>query len=244
MKEDLSMELTRPTQEETSQFERQRPSSISYRPGFIQTSQTLSMRLSLGLLGVFLSTLGVKNRGVSRFVLSSLGIALLIKAATRKTLTDLLSVFLSPTIRLQRSIDVFAATEDVYDFLKDFSRFPKFMSFIESVDINQHGGLHWTAQAPAHLKVEWDSQITSLVPNQLISWKSIPGSLITNEGQIRIRPLSPDLTRIEVELTFAPAAGVFGYAIVSFLGYDPKSKIDQDLQYLKSILENSIKKSA
>lgn len=233
------MEAIQPSSEERLQIEKHEPNSMNYLPGFIQSNWTRSMQLSMGTVGALIAFLGFKNRGITRVVLTSIGLSFFLKAITRKTLTDLVSLFLSPAIRLQRSIDVTVATEDAYDYLKDFTQFPQFMSFIDSVDINQQGGLHWIARAPAHLKVEWDSQITALIPNQLISWKSTPGSIITNEGQIRIRPLSSNLTRLEVELTFAPAAGVFGYAVVSFLGYDPKSKIDRDLQSLKSILEKT-----
>jgi uncharacterized membrane protein len=45
-------------------------------------------------------------------------------------------------------------------------------------------------------------------------------------------------TRIEVHMTYRPPGGVLGHALAHILGWDPKSRIDDDIVRMKSLLED------
>ena len=48
-----------------------------------------------------------------------------------------------------------------------------------------------------------------------------------------------DGTRLDIELSYAPPMGALGYAVAHFLGFDPRSKIDEDLLVMKSLIEHN-----
>jgi uncharacterized membrane protein len=127
--------------------------------------------------------------------------------------------------------------DQVYGFWKDFSNFPKFMSYIRDVHVNEIGGLEWIAEGPRGVPVKWDAVVGAMTENQLISWKSSHNSLIANEGRISFSEDSGG-TRLGIELTYAPPAGALGYAVVRLLGFDPRQKIDQDLEVMRRLIES------
>jgi uncharacterized membrane protein len=77
---------------------------------------------------------------------------------------------------------------------------------------------------------------------KIISWKSEPGSLVTNEGTVRFISISPEVTRIDVDLRYVPPMGMLGHVVAKLFGADPKSQLDTHLARLKSYLETPIRR--
>jgi uncharacterized membrane protein len=124
----------------------------------------------------------------------------------------------------------------VYDFWKDFSNYPKFMSYIQDVHVNEKGGLEWTAVGPRRVAVKWDAVVGAMTENQLITWRSSPTSLIANEGRISMTEQAAG-TRLNIELTYALPAGALAHLMVRALGFDPRQRIDQDLEVMRKLIE-------
>ena len=194
-------------------------------------------RMSVFIVGVFGLALSTQTRGLFRKSLGLFGLASLIRSITNLHVTDLIGWIANPSIRLKRAIRVNAPIDDVYDFLSQFMNYPRFMSYVQNVEVNDHGGLRWTMQGPAGLTFHWNTSLGKMILNQAISWKSSLNSLIRNSGDIRLTELTDESTEVHITLTFAPPVGALGYAVVHILGFDPKEKIDEDLQVLKAILE-------
>lgn len=145
-------------------------------------------------------------------------------------------------VRLNRSIYVKAPIDLAFDFVSRFGEYPKFMSYVQDVQVNEDGGVHWTVGAPGRIPLEWDASITSLIPHQEVSWATRPGSMIRHEGRIGLYALSAARTRMDVELTFAPPVGVVGMAVAHILGFDPRSRFDADLATLRTSVEDDFKR--
>ena len=218
----------------------QQENQFVYVPEMFVTKWSLPARSAVFTFGLFGLILSTRTKGIFRTGLGILGIGSLIRAITNLHATDLIGWVANPCIRLRRTIRVRAPIDDVYDFLSHFNNYSKFMSYVNKVEVNEQGGLRWTLRGPAGILFHVDSTLGRMMHNQAISWKSSVNSLLRNSGDIQLRDLAEEGTEIRIELMYAPPVGALGYAVVHFLGFDPKEKIDEDMQVLKAHLEKDV----
>jgi uncharacterized membrane protein len=145
---------------------------------------------------------------------------------------------------VQRGVRVRAATtvmeprEKVYRFWHDFANFPRFMYHLESVEVQGDGRSHWVAKAIAGRNVEWDAEVTDDRPNELIAWRSLPGSTVPNTGAVRFVDTPGGRgTEIHVEVVYDPPAGPLAVAVAKMFGEEPQQQVRDDLRRLKQVLE-------
>ena len=137
-----------------------------------------------------------------------------------------------------RSITVRQAPEEVYAFWRRFENLPRFMAHLESVHTIDDRHSHWRAKAPAGMSVEWDAEIVIDRPNELIAWRSLPGSTVPNSGQVRfVRAPGDRGTEVHVELIYSPPAGKLGVVVAKLLGEEPGQQVAADLRRFKQVLE-------
>jgi uncharacterized membrane protein len=141
-------------------------------------------------------------------------------------------------IHVQKSITVNRPQEDVYRFWHDFANLPRFMGHLESVQVMGAGRSHWKAKGPVGTTVEWDAEVVTDRPNEMISWRSIEGSQIMNSGTVRFTPAPGDRgTEIRVELRYKAPGGSLGSLLAKLLGEEPAVQIGDDLRAFKQIME-------
>ena len=75
------------------------------------------------------------------------------------------------------------------------------------------------------------------MPDKRIEWWSLPESIIENHGVIHLEAQKDGRTRVQIEMTYNPPAGLLGHAVATLLGLDPKSALDQDMIQLQSLFE-------
>ena len=139
---------------------------------------------------------------------------------------------------MRRSVTVGKSPDEVYRFWRDFSNLPRFMSHLESVVITGDQRSRWRATAPAGTTVEWDAEIVEDRPNELIAWRSLPGSEVDNAGSVEFRAAPGDRgTEIRVQLRYDPPGGKLGAAVAKLFGESPDQQIAGDLRRLKQVLE-------
>jgi uncharacterized membrane protein len=137
-----------------------------------------------------------------------------------------------------RAITVNRPPEEVYRFWRDLTNLPRFMHHVQSVQPVGENRLHWTTRGPAGITVEWESEITEDIPNQLIAWRSLPGSMIEASGRVMFQAAPGNRgTEIRVELRYQPPAGALGATIAQIFGKEPKQLLQDSLRTLKQILE-------
>jgi len=138
--------------------------------------------------------------------------------------------------RVDASIVVKKSVAEVYRFWRDFENLPRFMTHLIDVDTTTDGRSRWRAKGPLRLKVEWNAEIIEEKPNQLIAWKSLPGSDVDTAGSVHFQQLSEG-TEVRVELKYDPPVGRLGTAVAKLFGEDPRRQLADDLQRFREVME-------
>lgn len=137
---------------------------------------------------------------------------------------------------VEHSIVVRRPINTVYDFWRDFERFPQFMDHLIDVDTTTDGQSHWIARGPLGVKVEWDAKIINEVPNHLIAWQSLPGADVDTAGSVHFRPVAGG-TEVRINLKYDPPGGKIGTAVAELFGENPHRQVREDLFRFKELLE-------
>lgn len=128
--------------------------------------------------------------------------------------------------------------QDVYAFWRALERLPEFMAHVEDVTAIDDTHSHWQVKAPFDRTVEWDAEIVDDVPGELLSWRSVEGAEISNEGIVRFLPAPRDQgTEVHVTLTYDVPGGKLAEALARWAGEDPHQQLDDDLRRFKQVME-------
>ena len=140
-------------------------------------------------------------------------------------------------IKVKHSITVGRPIHEVYGFWRNFENLPRFMSHLQSVQVEGRRS-HWIAVGPANMRVEWDAETVEDRPEDLISWRSLPGGQVDTAGYVRFRPAPGDRgTEVMVEMRYDPPGGVVGASIAKLFGESGQEVVNRDLQSFKNVLE-------
>src|SRR5262249_28916073 len=171
-------------------------------------------------------------------ILGTAGLGLLARATTNQELRRLLGVGGGRRgVEIHKTITIAAPVERVFAFWADYANFPQFMSHLREVPDLGRGRSHWVADGPAGVAVPWKAVLPRFVPNQVLAWRSEPGSTIASAGVIRFEPAPGGGTRVDLRFCYNPPAGALGHLAARLFGADPNSALDEDLVRLKSLLE-------
>ncbi len=140
-------------------------------------------------------------------------------------------------VRVDESIVLDRSRGEVYRFWRNLENLPRFMDHLEAVTVLDDRRSHWTAKGPAGSRVEWDAEIHREVPNELLAWRSLPGSAVDNAGSVHFMPTDTGDTEVRVVLRYDPPAGKLGAAVARLFGEDPSRQIADDLRRLKQVVE-------
>jgi|SRR6478735_7186036 len=141
-------------------------------------------------------------------------------------------------IHVKRSVTIRCEPAVVYEFWRNLSNLPRFMSHLESVR-EQDGKSSWRAKGPAGMTIAWDAEIVLDRQDECIGWRSLEGSTsVPNRGVVRFnRAPGGRGTEVQVELKYEPPAGALGAAFAKLFGEEPSQQINGDLRRLKQVLE-------
>jgi len=176
------------------------------------------------------------KRGVVGGLLGAAGGALALRGAFNEPLPTLVSP--RTEVMVQKTVIVHAPIHKVFDLWSKFENFPRFMRHVRDIDMEVGGRKsRWTVDGPAHTTVNFEAETIELEPDRVIAWRTLPGQQIEHEGRARFEEVDDQTTRVTVRMTYRPPGGVLGHAIAHILGWDPKSRIDDDLIRMKGLLE-------
>jgi uncharacterized membrane protein len=140
-------------------------------------------------------------------------------------------------IKVKKSVTVGRPITEVYGFWSNFENLPRFMTHLQSVEVDGRRS-HWTAVGPANMRVEWDAETVEDRPEELISWRSLPGGQVDTAGYVRFRPAPGNRgTEVLVEMRYDPPGGVVGASIAKLFGESGQEVVTRDLQAFKNVLE-------
>jgi len=205
------------------------------RPELLQRSWSPATRVIAGAAGAGLLGWGAVQRSA---VGAGAGLVLLLRSMTNLPARRLVGVGAGHrAIDLRKDIHVNAPPEEVFAFFRRFENFPRFMSHVRKVEPHGEGRWRWTVDGPANVPVSWEAEITRMIPDKVIAWESVEGSVIRNAGTVHFEP-DRGGTRIGIRLSYNPPAGAIGHSFAKLLGANPKKQLDDDLIKFKSLMEN------
>jgi uncharacterized membrane protein len=203
----------------------------------LQENWSPAARALVGAAGSALVFYALRSRNLPGLLAGSAGSAMLVRSAANTPMRRLLGVSAGRrAIDIQKTINVDAPVETVFETLTHYENFPLFMSNVREVKIREDGSSHWMVAGPAGQSVEWDAVTTQLVPNEVVAWKTAPGSAVEHAGFIRFERVNGG-TRLDVKMSYNPPGGALGHMVAKLFGADPKAELDQDLLRMKTFLE-------
>lgn len=210
-------------------------------PELLQKNWSPAARFAVGTAAGALLLYGARQTGIAGATAAIFGGGMLARALTNMELKRLLGIGASRRgIDVHKIINVSAPVEEVFSFWTNYENFPRFMANVREVQDIGNDRSRWIVAGPAGAPVEWTAEITNYVPNESIGWKTVPGSPIAHGGIVRFEPNPDGSTRVEVKLSYHPAAGAVGHAVAALFGADPESEIDADLMRMKSMIETGV----
>lgn len=227
-------------------------SVLRRRPG-VNVGRT--ERIASGVAGAALIVAGLRGRRM-RGVLFPLGGGLVWRAVTGRcpvnralgwnsarqpeTTSPVASVERGAGIKVETSVLIHRSREELYRFWRNFENLPRFMDHLESVTVVDEARSHWVVRGPLGARVEWDAEIHNDIRNELIAWRTLPGSDVNHAGSVHFEPEFPGPgTRVRVVLRYEPPAGKSGALIAAMFGEAPSQQIENDLRRFKQVLEVS-----
>ncbi len=139
----------------------------------------------------------------------------------------------------ERTIDIAASPDVVFDVWSRYENFPHFMSQVTEVrDLGQNRS-HWIVQGPAGQDVEWDSVLTVSERPHRLAWRSEPNASVDHEGAVLLESAGEG-TRATVRLFWRPPAGTSGKALAVLSATDPERVLEDDLDRMKEFIERGL----
>jgi uncharacterized membrane protein len=208
------------------------------RPQLLREKWAPGTRLLAGAGGAIALALPTGNRSVS-LPRRMMGALLFLRAVTNLPARRIFGLMRGRrAIRLEKTITIHAPVERVFEFWSHPENFARVMEHVQEIQPTGENRFRWTVLGPAGTSISWTSQITRSVPNQLLVWRSAPGSTIRSAGIVRFQSTEDSGTRIHLLMSYHPPAGALGHAVAALFGVGPKSVVDEDLVRVKSLFEH------
>jgi uncharacterized membrane protein len=139
---------------------------------------------------------------------------------------------------VERVVTINRTSRELYEFWRNLTNLPKFMSHLASVEMIDGERSRWVADGPAGSRIAWEAIITDDRPNELIAWQSLPDSDLQSSGRVEFtRTGDPSATEVRVTLRYLPPAGRMGAAVAKLLGSDPATLIAEEMRHFQQIME-------
>ena len=110
-------------------------------------------------------------------------------------------------IDIEKAININAPVDCVFRMWTNCQNFPCFMSNVCEVNDLGDGRSHWMVAGPAGSRIEWDADITSYTPNDVLGWRTEPNAIVQHAGIIRFLSNPDGSTTVHIRLTYNPAVG-------------------------------------
>jgi uncharacterized membrane protein len=196
-------------------------------------------RLMTGVTGLALAGYGSSRRDTPGTLLAAAGVGLVARSATNLETRRLTGIGARRrAVDVQKTVTIDAPVEKVFAFWSEYENFPQFLSRVLNVRPGLHEGRsRWTVAGPGGIPVEFETEISVLVPNRALGWRTLEGSVVAHSGLVRFEPASDGRTRVDIRMSYNPPGGWIGHGVATAFGVDPKTSLDADLLRMKTLLE-------
>lgn len=139
----------------------------------------------------------------------------------------------SRILRLEKSVQIASPVKTVFETWSDFPRLAELSSTVSKVR-NYGSRTRWEVNVNG-IPLEWEAEVTQILPNEAIGWKSVSGP--KHSGRITFSPLGND-TLVHVQMNYQPPARFLRQLLSPYAG-DMEGFIEQVLREFKAGLEGS-----
>jgi uncharacterized membrane protein len=141
--------------------------------------------------------------------------------------------------RAEASIVIGLSPEEIYRFWRNFENFPRFAASLRSVRNTGERTSHWVASLPATgQQIEWDAELVDDVPNERISWRSLPGAGFSHSGSVEFQAAPANRgTVVRVQLEYSFPGQSLAAPLAALAGKHPQQIVQKNLRRLKQVLE-------
>ena len=136
-------------------------------------------------------------------------------------------------VKVDRSLLIGEPAHKLYTFWRNLGNLPSIMPHVHSVKVLSPTTSHWAVKGPLGTTLEWDAEIITDRPNELIAWRTKPGAWVEHAGSVRFEPQPDGGTLVSVSLQYDPPGGELAHMVGSLFGEDPGRRIDEDLARLR-----------
>jgi uncharacterized membrane protein len=195
-------------------------------------------RLGTAAAGGLLAFYGLRRRSLTGLGMAAAGLGVMARSLQKPPSRSFATGdHMGRGVDLQKTITVDAPPERVFRMLAGFENLPLFMSHIQEVKKLEDGAYRWTVTGPGGAKGHWDAEIVKSVENEVLEWKTRPGTMVEHAGVVRLDPTPYGGTRVHIRLSYRPPFGRVGIGLADLFNLYPKHMLDKDLACFKSLLE-------
>jgi len=211
-------------------------------PELLQQRWSPTSRVLAGCAGLGLALYGRRRWRSMRNPVTAVGALLLARSVLNRPWAEVVGTERSMGIRIQKTIYIAATPAELYQFWNDPENYPKAFPHVREVIRLEDDIYQWQLLGLAGKPLKWTGSIVRRIPEKLIEWRSGPGSAVENHGVVHLEPGKNGQTRMQIQMSYQPPAGLLGHAFAALLGFDPKSLLDQDFIPLKTLFETGATK--
>ncbi|MGH9522834.1 MAG: SRPBCC family protein, partial [Terriglobales bacterium] len=194
-----------------------RPTPEILRDRWTPATRAIAGASGIGLLLASLASFAGRRRGAATAIGIS-GAGLLLRSITNVGPLEGMGIDRdAPGVTVQKTTTIHAPVERVFDLLVNPDKLPRVMDHVREVKKMDDTHYHWTVIGPAGTPLSWDSEITRLIPNELLAWRSGPGAAVKNEGVVQFQPSGDGGTRVQIRMRYMPPGGFVGHSIAELL---------------------------
>jgi uncharacterized membrane protein len=207
----------------------------------IRRNWSPTARLAAGTTGLGLGIAGTRGGGLFGLFAGAGGALLALRSFLNLPLRRLFGLGAGrEAVTVQKTLRIQASVDEVFSFCNRFENFPHFMTNVKDVRPLGNNRHHWVVEGPLGTDVSWDSHVTEIRPNELLAWKSVPGSLIQHAGVMHFEGDAEGFARVHIRMSYNPPGGAIGHGLATLFGVDPKHQLDEDMVRMKTYLETGI----
>ena len=141
-------------------------------------------------------------------------------------------------IEVERAVTIERPAGELFAFWRDFANLPRFMDDLQEVTVGADGRSHWVAKARVGAAIAWDSEIIDETADEMIAWRTLVDTEVTNEGRVRFTPATGNRgTVVTVTLRYLPCQGRAGAVVARMVGDGPDQQVCGDLRRFKALME-------
>lgn len=136
---------------------------------------------------------------------------------------------------VRASVQIEKSPDELYSLWRDYPRASQWMEQIQSVTTTGPKTTHWVMMM-GDKPVEWDAEVLADEPGKRIAWRSVPGSVIDQAGEVMFTP-APGGRGTVVTILQEFRMTKLANAAAAAKGREPKQKVKEDLRHFKQLAE-------